>query len=120
MLEEPVKLFDNQIEFTDEAVKQIDLAAIGEEKFPVALRIGCKGGGCSGFMYVLEFTDEIDPEEDSIESIASGLKVVVDFMSLQYLKGVTIDYVKSLNATGFKFTNPGVKKTCGCQQSFSV
>jgi len=116
-----VKLFDNQIEFTDEAIKQIDLAAMGEEKFPVALRVGVRGGGCSGFKYLLEFTDEIDPEEDTSDYYSpTGIKIVVDFMSLQYLKGVTIDYISSLAASGFKFSNPNVKKTCGCGSSFST
>lgn len=114
-----MKLFDGQIELTDEAVKQINLSAMGEEHFPEALRIGVAGGGCSGFMYVLDFVDEIDPEEDFVDESLAPLKVVTDELSMQYLKGVQLDYIKSLQESGFKFSNPNTTRHCGCGSSFS-
>ena len=85
---------------------------------PTALRIGVRGGGCSGFQYAMEFASETK-ENDIVEDV-DGLTVAVDQMSAMYLEGVTIDYLEGLDASGFKFENPNVKKTCGCGSSFNV
>ena len=81
-----------------------------------ALRIGVKGGGCSGLSYVLGF-EEQPREADSVYSL-EGLTVYVDPKSLTYLGGTTLDYSGGLNGKGFVFNNPNATKTCGCGQSF--
>jgi len=83
----------------------------------MALRLRVVGGGCAGFSYDLYF-DEIAEVDREIE--LTGVKVVVDEMSLMYLVGTEIDYVEGLQGAGFKFNNPNVKSTCGCGSSFSV
>jgi iron-sulfur cluster assembly accessory protein len=83
----------------------------------LALRLRVVGGGCAGFSYDLYF-DEMAEVDRAFE--ITGVKVVVDEMSLMYLVGTEIDYVEGLQGAGFKFNNPNVKTTCGCGSSFSV
>jgi iron-sulfur cluster insertion protein len=83
----------------------------------MALRLRVVGGGCAGFSYDLYF-DEITEVDRAFD--ITGVKVVVDEMSLMYLVGTEIDYVEGLQGAGFKFNNPNVKSTCGCGSSFSV
>ena len=87
------------------------------------LRVGVKGGGCSGFQYSLNFTDEVD-EEDLLVLVDSASKqavqIVTDAFSASYLKGTELDYVDTLQGAGFKFNNPNAKRTCGCGSSFSA
>ncbi len=83
------------------------------------LRVGVKGGGCSGFQYSLNFTDEVD-DEDQLVVVGAGVKIVTDAFSASYLKGTELDYVESLQGAGFKFSNPNAKRTCGCGSSFSA
>ncbi len=83
-----------------------------------ALRVAVKGGGCSGFEYDLDFSNEIHSGDVLAEF--DGLKVVVDERSSAYLQGTTIDYVEQLGTGGFKFSNPNARKTCGCGTSFSA
>jgi iron-sulfur cluster assembly accessory protein len=82
------------------------------------LRVGVKGGGCSGFQYSLNFTDEVDEEDQLV--VVEGLKVVTDAFSASYLAGTELDYVETLQGAGFKFNNPNAKRTCGCGSSFSA
>ena len=82
-----------------------------------ALRLKVLGGGCSGFAYDLYF-DQPQDIDQTFES--NGVKMLCDQMSLMYLMGTEIDYVESLQGSGFKFSNPNVKSTCGCGSSFSV
>jgi iron-sulfur cluster assembly accessory protein len=82
------------------------------------LRVGVKGGGCSGFQYSLNFTDEVDEEDQLV--VIEGLKVVTDAFSASYLGGTELDYVETLQGAGFKFNNPNAKRTCGCGSSFSA
>ncbi|MEJ2107924.1 MAG: iron-sulfur cluster assembly protein IscA [Acidiferrobacteraceae bacterium] len=84
----------------------------------VGLRLGVKTTGCSGMAYVLEFADEISPEDQVFES--QGIKVIVDPKSLVYLDGTELDYGKEGLNEGFRFENPNVKDTCGCGESFTV
>ena len=81
------------------------------------LRISVVGGGCSGFQYSLGF--DVRKEGDTAEEI-DGMKVFVDEVSLPYIAGVTLDYVESLHAGGFRFDNPRASRTCGCGSSFSA
>ena len=81
------------------------------------LRISVVGGGCSGFQYSLSF--DVRKDGDTAEEI-DGMKVFVDEVSLPYIAGVTLDYVESLHAGGFRFDNPRASRTCGCGSSFSA
>jgi len=82
------------------------------------LRVGVTGGGCSGFKYTLGFEAAAKPDDQILD--ISGVQVVVDPTSLQYLQGVVLDYVSSLSGGGFKFVNPNAARTCGCGSSFSA
>ena len=82
------------------------------------LRVGVKGGGCSGLMYQLTI-DENAAETDEV--IANGeVRIVVDRKSKLFLHGLTLDYTSGLNGKGFVFSNPNAKATCGCGESFTV
>src|SRR5271154_7624797 len=83
------------------------------------IRLGVRGGGCSGFEYCMTLCEDTEPDWESLE-FPEGLKVVVDQMSMMYLDGVEVDYIVGLDASGFKFNNPNVKTGCGCGRSFSV
>jgi iron-sulfur cluster assembly protein len=85
------------------------------------VRVQVQGGGCSGYMYGLNFVqqDEVNEEEDFVED-HDGIKLVVDRKSLLFLDGTTIDWVEDLNQRGFKFENPNATRSCGCGQSFSA
>lgn len=116
---ESVLLADFPLTFTAKAIEMIR-TALEETKGEDGdyLRVGVKGGGCSGFQYNLNFTDEVD-EEDILVHF-EGLKVVTDAFSASYLKGTELDYVETLQGAGFKFNNPTAKRTCGCGSSFSA
>jgi iron-sulfur cluster assembly protein len=83
-----------------------------------ALRLGIKGGGCSGFTYVLAFDEKSRPEDR--EFTIQGLNVYVDPKSLNFLAGTTLDYSDGLSGRGFVFNNPNAHRTCGCGNSFGV
>lgn len=105
------------ISLTLEAVKQIR-ATMKAERFMGGLRVEVVGGGCSGFNYVLNFEDEIVKGDTILE--IHGLTVYIDSMSAPYIKGIEIDYNNKGLQSGFTFTNPNAKKTCGCGTSFST
>jgi len=83
-----------------------------------ALRVAVVGGGCSGFSYQLDFDDKSQDGDEVIDY--DGVQVRIDPSSVQYLRGIQIDYVSSLSGGGFKFINPNAKQTCGCGSSFSA
>jgi iron-sulfur cluster assembly protein len=91
-----------------------------EQKEPenAFIRVGVKGGGCSGLEYQLKFDTEIKQGDEVYED--KGVKVVVDFKSLLYLYGTELDYSGGLNGKGLTFKNPNATKTCSCGESFSV
>ena len=93
---------------------------ISDQKLPenTALRVGIKGGGCSGFSYTLGFDDQVGETDQVFEF--DGLRVVCDPKSFLYLSGTELDFEESLMGRGFKFGNPNASKTCGCGESFSV
>ena len=84
----------------------------------VFLRMGVKGGGCSGMSYSLEFDTELGPHDKQFD--IDGIKVVCDRKSYLYPSGVTLDSVKQGLTGGFTFVNPQAKSTCGCGTSFSA
>ena len=81
------------------------------------LRVGVRGGGCSGFQYQLAFDEQRDSD---VVFESHGLKLLVDGESLQFVRGSTIDYEESLQGAGFKVNNPNVVAACGCGSSFRV
>ncbi len=107
------------IGITDKAVKEVRRIVV-DQNLPgeTALRVGVKGGGCSGFSYTLGFDDQLKPT-DQINEV-EGVKVVCDPKSFLYLNGTVVDFEESLMGRGFKFTNPNASKSCGCGESFSV
>jgi iron-sulfur cluster assembly protein len=82
------------------------------------VRLGVKGGGCSGMSYVIEFCDQPRSKDRLFE--VDGARVYVDPKSLIYLNGTTFDFVDTFQQRGFKFVNPQVRSECGCGESFSV
>ena len=82
------------------------------------LRVGVKGGGCSGLSYAMQFDRRVDEFDRTID--CDGLTVVVDAKSLVYLSGTTIDFSTEILSGGFKFHNPNSTRNCGCGTSFSV
>ena len=99
------------------ATKVQDL--LGQRGTPeIGLRIGVRGGGCSGNSYFMEFCDAESPGDEVIES--NGVKLYVDLKSMVLLGGTEIDYVEGLMGAGFKFNNPNVKHSCSCGESFSA
>jgi iron-sulfur cluster assembly protein len=83
------------------------------------LRVGVKGGGCSGLSYVMDFDDKTD-EFDEVIQLDGGLKVVIDRKSVLYLYGTELDYSDGLNGKGFQWGNPNASRTCGCGESFAL
>jgi iron-sulfur cluster assembly protein len=83
------------------------------------LRVGVKGGGCSGLSYVMDFDDATD-EFDETVMLDGGLKVVIDRKSVLYLYGTELDYSDGLNGKGFQWANPSASRTCGCGESFAL
>ncbi len=84
----------------------------------VGLRVGTERSGCSGFVYSVEYADEIAETDQVFES--NGVKVVVDNDSLTRLDGTVVDYLKNSLGEGFTFDNPNVKNSCGCGESFNT
>jgi iron-sulfur cluster assembly protein len=107
------------IEITERAAKEIR-RILSEQNLgaATALRVGVKGGGCSGFSYTLGFDDQV-AEVDQVSEL-DGIRVVCDPKSFLYLNGTQIDFEDNLMGRGFKFGNPNAAKSCGCGESFSV
>lgn len=110
-------MFD--IVFTDKAIQKVkSLMPVSEGK-PKYLRLYIAGGGCGGFKYGMTFDDKIDALND-FQLEKNGLRVVVDRESATYLEGTMIDYMDSLEGSGFTFNNPNARSTCSCGQSFTA
>ena len=82
------------------------------------LRLGVKTTGCSGLAYVLEFVDELNPDDQVFED--NGIKIIIDGKSLVYLDGTQLDFAKEGLNEGFQFNNPNANGECGCGESFNV
>jgi iron-sulfur cluster assembly protein len=107
------------ITLTDKGAEKVHefLASQGSEVETAGLRVGVRGGGCSGFQYALAFDQERDGDvvfEDR------GIRLLVDKPSLPYVQGSVIDYVDEMQGAGFKVDNPNVVAACGCGSSFRV
>ena len=102
---------------TPSAREQIRRLLSQQTPAPAALRIYVQGGGCSGLTYGMTF--DAPNEADQVLEVGDGVKVVVDPASAPVLNGTTLDFLLSLEASGFKFLNPNAKSTCSCGKSFS-
>lgn len=107
------------ITLTPKAVQMAKQKVAGAEAPVEGLRLGVKGGGCSGYYYVYDFANKIRPDKDLVFEF-DGLKVVVDKRSLEFLKGAVLDWEQSLMSYGFKWKNPNATGGCGCGESFDV
>jgi iron-sulfur cluster assembly protein len=107
------------IEITDKGAEKVHefLSAQQAQAGLAGLRVGVRGGGCSGFQYQLAFDEQRDSD---LVFESHGLKLLVDRESLQFVSGSTIDYEESLQGAGFKVNNPNVVAACGCGSSFRV
>src|SRR5687767_6038460 len=106
------------VNFTSSAIKEVK-RLMSEDGFDTAnaLRVGVKGGGCSGMSYILGF-DKKEDDDDVYET--DGLTFIMNRAHGIYLQGMQIDWQGGLNSRGFTFTNPNASKTCGCGTSFAV
>ncbi|MDR9397605.1 iron-sulfur cluster assembly accessory protein [Salibacter sp.] len=99
----------------DEVLRLMDAQEVKGQAF---IRVGVKGGGCSGLTYVMDFDTEMKDGDKVFED--QGIKIVVDKKSYLYLIGTTLEYSGGLNGQGFTFVNPNANRTCGCGESFSI
>jgi iron-sulfur cluster assembly protein len=107
------------ITFTEKGAEKVQefLSSPSADISTSGLRVGVRGGGCSGFQYALAF-DTLRDGDEVFED--HGLRILVDGPSLPYVKGAVVDYVESLQGAGFKVENPNVIAACGCGSSFRV
>jgi iron-sulfur cluster assembly protein len=106
------------VEVSSKAIAEIKKASATRETPPKGLRVGIRGGGCTGFSYLFEWSDNEPRGEDKILSFEDGqVRVFVDPKSLIYLDGSTLEYQTTMMGRGFKFINPNAKGTCGCGES---
>ena len=110
------------ITLTPGAISKVKEIMGQQDPAPTGLRLGVMGGGCSGFSYAMTFESNGNGDDLGMDKVYEfgDLKVFVDQASLLYLDSTEVDYVESLEGSGFKFSNPNVKSTCGCGSSFSV
>lgn len=104
--------------FSDVAANKVKTLIAEEENPDLKLRVYITGGGCSGFQYGFTFDEKVNDGDMTIEN--SGVTLVVDPMSLQYLIGGVVDYTEGLEGSRFFVNNPNATTTCGCGASFSV
>jgi iron-sulfur cluster assembly protein len=102
---------------TEPALTELRRLMAQDASAPEGVRLGVKGGGCSGLSYVLEFSK---PREGDNVFEQDGVKFFLDRKSAIYLKGIVLDYKEGLQGKGFAFQNPNASSTCGCGESFSV
>jgi len=107
---------DLRIEMSPKAVEMAKKQLVARGTPDAAIRLGLRGGGCSGFSYVMEFADGPARPKDHVFEF-DGVRVVVDPKSLALLNGTTLDYETSLMGHGFRFVNPNVQSSCGCGES---
>jgi iron-sulfur cluster assembly accessory protein len=106
------------VQLTETAVGKVKEILDTQEPKPAGLRISVVGGGCSGFSYSMAFENTPGMLDKTYKF--GELQVFIDQASMLYLDGAEVDYVETLEGSGFKFNNPNVKSTCGCGSSFSA
>ena len=105
------------ISLTYSAAKRVAWIAERQNK-PAILRLAVDGGGCAGFTYKFELASETEDDDEIVET--DGVRLVVDPVSLELVKGSAVDFVEDLGGAAFKVTNPNAQSGCGCGSSFSV
>lgn len=108
---------EQQISLTENAARRVAWIAQRQHK-PAILRLAVDGGGCAGFTYKFELAGQADAEDTVAET--DGVKLVVDPVSLELVKGSAVDFVEDLGGAAFRVTNPNAQSGCGCGSSFSV
>lgn len=111
----PPVISKKEIEITENAAQEIAKQRDKRGTPEAMIRIGVRGGGCTGFTYVFEWAEQVRPT-DKVFS-AHGVSIVVDPKSLVYLGGMQLDFVRGMMGHGFKFNNPNAKGACGCGES---
>ena len=106
------------VSLTPVAINRVKELMTAQKLDNAFLRMGVRGGGCSGMTYDLQFDSELRKHDKQFE--VDGVKVVVDVKSYLYLNGTTLDYVKQGLTGGFTFVNPNAKSSCGCGTSFTA
>ena len=106
------------ISLSNNAANRIKDIMSNAEKDSIGVRIGVKSGGCAGMSYVMEYTKEVNPNDEIIED--KGVKVFVDSGAIMYLLGTEMDYKKEEFSASFVFKNPNETERCGCGESFKV
>ena len=106
------------LSISEAAVNRINQLLASKENPDLMLRVYIQGGGCSGFQYGFQFDESAQEDDIAIEK--SGIRVLVDMLSLQYLGGAEIDFKDDLMGSRFLVNNPNASTTCGCGSSFSI
>ena len=106
------------IKLTDNAALRIKEIMANAEKDSIGVRVSVKSGGCAGMSYVMEYTKELNPNDEVIED--KGVKVFVDTAAVMYLLGTEMDYKKEEMSSSFVFNNPNETERCGCGESFKI
>lgn len=107
-----------KVSVSDKAAAALKKELTQRKSVTTNIRLGIRGGGCSGFSYVIQYG--VEPQDTDAVFHFEGLDVIVDPKSMKYLNGATLDWEENLMHKGFKFSNPNVKSKCGCGTSFSV
>ena len=106
------------ITLSNSAATRIKEIMSKDEKNSLGVRVGVKSGGCAGMSYIMEYTKEINPNDEVIED--KGVKVFIDAGAIMYLLGTEMDYKKEEFSSNFIFKNPNETERCGCGESFKV
>ena len=106
------------IKLSDKAVSRIKEIMSQSKKPTIGVRVGVKSGGCAGMSYIMEYANEVKPNEEVIED--KGVKVLIDPKAIMYLLGTEMDYKKEKFSSQFVFKNPNETERCGCGESFKV
>ena len=106
------------IKLSDNAAARIKEILLDAEKDFIGVRVSVKSGGCAGMSYVMEYTKDLNPNDEVIED--KGVKVFVDSAAIMYLLGTEMDYKKEELSSSFVFNNPNETERCGCGESFKV
>tara|TARA_B100000674_G_C37250168_1_gene649771 strand:- start:197 stop:532 length:336 start_codon:yes stop_codon:yes gene_type:complete len=106
------------IKLSDNAATRIKEIMSEGEKDSIGVRVSVKSGGCAGMSYVMEYTKDINPNDEVIED--KGVKVFVDSAAVMYLLGTEMDYKKADFSSSFVFNNPNETERCGCGESFKI
>ena len=106
------------ITLSDNAAKRIKEIMSSADGNSVGVRVGVKSGGCAGMSYIMEYTKEVNPNDEMIEE--KGVKVFIDPSAVMYLLGTEMDYKKEEFSSSFVFKNPNETERCGCGESFKI